>query len=202
MFFILCTLSVIMYLMPSSPGMRKLFIGAAFFCAFTGAQCQTATVTFYSPGTMAKAVGRAEITAGTIVHEPFFGWVFDGDQRISNLQRGHFVTVQIPSGHHVFSASYSSKHPANNALLPVELEAGKQYFIELHGKHYGALFVEAKFVGSLQEKSCEDAYDQASGFQPVPGKWVAKESRPNLVNALYFPNCKADQDRPEAVTQR
>jgi hypothetical protein len=74
------------------------------------AACQDALVTFYAPAMTLKAVlpdGR----------KPFYGNVFDGDQRLflffshEHWQPDRFVTLRIPTGTHAFSASNKDHAP-------------------------------------------------------------------------------------------
>jgi len=169
--------------------MRRLMaFSILFLSSVMLSHAQASTITFYAPGSMWKGLGAQEITVGTYNRVTFAGSVFDGDERMGWLRHGHFVSFQVTPGHHIFSASYSSKHPANNATLPLDVEAGKNYFVGLRGKRYGALFV-AYFAGIIEEKSCSEAFSEASGFEAAPSKWAAKEWRAKLINQPYFPKC-------------
>jgi len=148
---------------------------------------QDATVTFYSTGSMGKALLHAEVTMGAYYKRPFFGFLFDGEKRLGLLQPGRFMTLHLPGGPHTFSpaSAWSVKHPSKKVLLPLTLEQGKQYFVQLTQTTKG--FMPFQHVTQVD---CETARQEASGTEPIKAKRVENGVRETLESAAYFPNCK------------
>lgn len=150
---------------------------------------QDATVTFYSMGSTGKTGLKVGVTLGVPGKMPFAGWVFDGDHKLARLQPGHFMTLHLASGEHVFSGTFNSKHPAANALLPLTLAADQHYFVRLTGEHNGILVV-LTYKGFIQQVDCETARQEASGAEPIKANRVEKDVRDSLADVAHFPRCK------------
>lgn len=144
-------------------------------------QAQDAEVTFYSNGSLASA-----LILPTTKHGAFYGAIFDGNERLAILKHEQFFTVRVPSGHHVFSASFRKKHPAKNALLRLDLGPGARYFVRVVAE-YGVI------VGSkprLDEVSCQLAHREGGQDQPINAKDIAPGARSEVVALTSMPPCK------------
>jgi hypothetical protein len=166
---------------------KKLVFTILLGCASLFAQ--DAFVTFYSLGSWEKALLKSEVTLGVPGKAPFYGWIFDGNRKLARLKPGHFMTLHLTMGEHTFSGSFNRGHPAQNALLPLTLEAGQHYFVRLTAAHKGFYTVQV-YKGFLEQVACEAARQEASGAQPIEAKRVEKDVRDSLENLTYFPNCK------------
>ena len=82
-----------------------------------------ATVTFYSGGSIWKT-GLPGVKSGV-----FQGCIFEKEQQLACLRWREYAVVEFTPGVHVFSASLSSKHGAENSQTPILLEAGKSYYL-------------------------------------------------------------------------
>src|SRR5580692_7967625 len=112
------------------------------------ASAQEATVTFYAGGQVSKLLLPASKTA------VFGGYIFDDQKAITAIWRSHYITVRLPAGPHVFSASTNSKHPAKNSQLPLTLEADKSYFVRAETEVNGIVVVASE-KGRLDVVPCE-----------------------------------------------
>jgi len=171
-----------------SPIVLLMFVKLMFAA---GAFGQDATVTFYSAGSVARALLHAEATFGVRSHPPFCGFVFDGDRRLGLMQGGRFMTVHVPAGPHIFARASigSSRRPATRATLTLTAEAGRQYFVQLAQTDKGFSFVQLPFQ-RLDRVDCETARKEASRARPVGPKRVDKEFRASLDTAAEFPACR------------
>jgi len=167
-----------------SQAMRYLITILLFGSAGLG---QDATVTFYSAGSMGKALLKAEATVGSYYKRPFVGFLFDDEHRLGLLQPGRFMTLHLPGGPHTFSpaSAGSVKHPSEKVRLPLTLEPGKKYFVQLTQTTKGFMPFQ-----HIRQVDCEIARQEASGTEPIKAKRVENGVRDRLESAAYFANCK------------
>jgi hypothetical protein len=141
-----------------------------------------AFVTFYSEGSVMKSG-----VPGT-KHNFFMGVIFDGQQSLGNLRLHRFMTIRFPAGQHVFSASSSGKHPAENSQLTLNLEGGKNYFIRAESEPRGIYLVYSD-KGKLDVVTCEAAHAELQKATAVEEKYVPKDVRDRLVQDKSLPEC-------------
>jgi hypothetical protein len=143
---------------------------------------QDVEVTFYSGGSQWADASPATNSGA------FTGYLFDGRELLTGIGAHRFVTLRLPAGPHVFSASLNGTHPANNSALPMTLVEGQRYFIrallEIRGV---APLVFSK--GHLDEVSCDVAHHDADKAKPVEYKHVAKSWRGKMVDGSSLPAC-------------
>ena len=121
-------------------------------------------------------------------HGLFGGNIFDGNQRIGFIWRNRYVAVTLAPGTHDFSASLSSKHPAENSHASFVLEANKTYFIRAQSESYGIVIIGSS-RGRLEEVSCAVAHEQAAKAVPVNAKHISPEFRGRIVPGKALPLC-------------
>jgi hypothetical protein len=143
---------------------------------------QDVEVTFYSAGSLwayAKPV-----TDGAA----FAGYVYDGRERLAFLHPQRFFTLRLPAGPHVFSASLSGKHPADNSSLPVTLVEGKSYFVRSLLDLRGVVVISTS-KGHLDEVTCDVAHHEAERSRALEERYVSKSWRDKVVATASLPNC-------------
>jgi hypothetical protein len=162
--------------------MRLLFFCLFAFSTWSTASTNDAFVTFYTDGSL--------VTYGVpgSKHGYFAGVVFDGQQSLGYLRRHRFMTLRFPAGEHVFSGSYSGKHPAENSQLSLKLEEGKSYFIRAESESRGIYIVDSE-KGRLEVVTCEAAHADLQKSTAVEEKHVPKDIRDRLVQDKSLPEC-------------
>jgi hypothetical protein len=153
---------------------------------------QDAVVTFYSPGSLGKAVLKASATLGYPSKVPFAGYVFDGERRLCFLQPGRFMTLRLKAGPHTFATAamtWTTSRSSDKVFLPLTLESGEQYFVQMTQNNKGFYIVQVPFQ-HIAQVDCAKARQEASGTEPIKAKRVEKEVRDSLENVSYFPKCK------------
>ncbi len=159
--------------------MRKFFFCLLALSNLSAlAAANDAYVTFYNKGSI--ALGSIPGTK----HNLFVGTVFDGQQSLGYLRFHRFMTMRFPAGQHVFSASSSDKHPAENSQLILTLEEGKNYFIRAQSEAH-----MVKDKGRLDLITCEVAHADLKGATAVEEKHVRKDVRDRLVQDNLLPEC-------------
>jgi hypothetical protein len=146
----------------------------------SAAATNDAFVTFYNKGSLMKAAASMPGTK----HNFFMGVIFDGQQNLGFLRLHRFMTMRFPAGEHVFSASESQKHPAENSRLVLNLEPGKNYFIAAEDE---AGILTNK--GRLEVVSCEVAHTDLQKTIAIEEKHVPKDVRDRLVQDKSLPEC-------------
>lgn len=146
-------------------------------------QAQDAEVTFYSNGSLRS------LLMPDAKHAAFGGYIYDGQTRLFTTWHDRFVTLHFPPGVHVFSASYSHRHPARNSQLSLDLVAGQSYFIRVEAEFKGAIILESQ-KGRLDVVSCQIAHHDAGQDKPVETKRIAPNARPEVVAVTSMPPCK------------
>ncbi|MGB7549645.1 MAG: hypothetical protein WBM14_18065 [Terracidiphilus sp.] len=165
--------------------MRSLtvLLTAMLTIPISAAPRHAAGVTFYSDGNV--------ITTGAPYanHAAFLGWLFDGKKPIGFIQPKHFLTLHLSPGPHKFSASLSTKHPAENSQLPIDLAEGGMYFIRVQEESRGALFMGSE-KGRLNLVTCEVAHQEAANARPTDSKRIVPEMRDKVTSATLIPSCE------------
>lgn len=82
---------------------------------------QNPTVTFYTPGSVAKDLLKGASPVGNF-HTSFYGWVFRGQEHLAYIVPGRFITLELPAGEYVFGASFSNKMKPKDGSVPMKLE--------------------------------------------------------------------------------
>lgn len=160
--------------------MRRACLLALFLLGTTAAFGQDAHVTFYSTGSL-----LAEFSPVTKM--AFYGGIFDGEQYLGSFGRHHFMTMSLPPGEHIFSASVS-RHPAKNSQLHLNLEPGKSYFVR--ATEVNVVVAPFSFPrGIIEERICSQAHEEAKDFKPTKTKWIAKQMKTSQVQPPQFPPC-------------
>ena len=163
----------------------------------SGEQTGEAIVTFYSAGSWWKLldVGRE--------HGIFHGCIYEVKQEVACLQFPGFVSLRLPVGVHVFSASLSERHGATNSQTPVLLEAGAHYFLraEVNTKKFAVVPVLIPPFGGavpttlhprrgrLDVVTCEVAHQETANARPMPPKYIDKSLQGSMLDDM--PACPA-----------
>lgn len=158
--------------------MRALLLCLFTFSGWSVAAASDAFVTFYDKGSL---VGAS--FPGT-KHNFFTGVIFDGQQNLGYLRLHQFTTMRFPAGEHIFSASNSRRHPAENSQLVLNLEEGKHYFIRAQSES-GILTDK----GRLEVMTCEAAHADLQKATAIEEKHVPKDVRDRLVQEKSLPDC-------------
>jgi hypothetical protein len=142
-----------------------------------------ATVTFYSGGSILRG-----IAPGT--HSDVFqGCIFEQDTQLTCITWRRYAVVKLAPGLHVFSASLSEKHGADNSQTPLLLEAGKSYYLRATDKHVrievvpvpigmGVVTVPTTLHpvrGFLDVVSCDMAAKDTADFAPAGIRIAGKD---------------------------
>jgi hypothetical protein len=168
--------------------LRKTTVPILFLClglslsTSSPAAPNDATVTFYSGGSLPQT-GLPGSKHGVFAH----GAIFDGEQRLAVLRRRKFVTIRFAPGEHIFSASYSGKHPATNSHLSLTLEPEKNYFVRAESESKGIVVVEFQ-KGRLDSVGCEDAHAELTKADALEKKHVSAAVIDRLLTS--FPACQ------------
>lgn len=165
-----------------------LFATLALLPALSAAQAsapetQYAEVTFYSNASILK------IELPYSKHAFFYGEIFDGQTKIATMRHGRFLTLHLSPGAHVFSASFSGRHPAKNSQLSLNLVVGQSYFIRAEGEYKNFVYFELG-KGRLDEVSCATAHAEAGDTKPLKEKHIAKSARSETVALTSMPPCQ------------
>ncbi len=158
--------------------MRMLLFCLLTLSSWSAAATNDTFVTFYNKGSLVQGS-----IPGT-KHNLFMGVIFDGQQNLGYLRFHRFMTMRFPAGEHVFSASNSGKHPAENSQLILNLEEGKNYFIRAQSE---SSIVTDK--GRLDVMTCEVAHAELEKATVVEEKHVPKDVRDRLVQDKSLPEC-------------
>jgi hypothetical protein len=146
-------------------------------------QAQDAEVTFYSNGSLGA------LLMPKTKHAAFAGYIFDGENRLFTTWHDRFVTLRLPPGVHMFSASYSHKHPARNSQFSLNLVAGQSYFIRAEAEVKGVVILQFQ-KGRLDVVSCQTAHHDAGQDKPVQTKHIAPGARSEVVALTSMPPCQ------------
>jgi hypothetical protein len=119
----------------------------------------------------------------------FYGWLFDGTQKLGWINHDQFITLRLPAGHHSLSGGDSERHPPATGALELDLAEGEQRFIELKSTVKNAV-VYMSLTAELSSVHCTTAQQEAPQAKPAKVKYVPKEMRPMLVNSNAIPPCK------------
>jgi hypothetical protein len=144
---------------------------------------QTAEVTFFSNGS------KLTPNAPHANHAVFDGWLFDGNQPIGFVQPKHFLTLRLSTGPHIFSASFSAKHPAENSKLQIDLAEGGRYFVRVQAEWRGVLVLESR-KGRLDVVTCQIAQLEATNAPSSDTKRIMPEMRDKVVSGPSIPPCR------------
>lgn len=158
-----------------------LFVAASAATSFSATPAQEAEVTFYS---------NASVLSGALPytrHAAFYGAIFDGSNRLAVITHGRFLTLRLAPGRHIFSASFSRKHPAKNSQLILNLSPGKQYYIRADAEYKGVVLVLMK--GRLAQVSCQLAHQEAGATKPLQQKRIAPNARAEVLASASMPPC-------------
>jgi hypothetical protein len=162
--------------------MRLLLSCLLTVSSWSAAATNDAFVTFYTEGSLATyGVPGSK-------HGYFMGVIFDGQQNLGYLRRHRFMTMRFSPGEHIFSASYSGKHPAENSQLSLKLEEGKNYFIRAESESRGIYIVDSE-KGRLDLVACEAAHAELQKATAVAEKHVPKDVRDRVVQDKSLPEC-------------
>ena len=151
--------------------------------AATTPENSEATVTFYSGGTLLHG-----ILPGTN-SDIFDGCIFDQNTKLACVTWRRYAVVKLPPGTHVFSASLSQKHGAENSQTTVMLEAGKKYYLRAKVQHVkvdavpvpvgaGVAIVPTTVhpnKGFLDEVSCDVAAKETADSAPAGVRIAGKD---------------------------
>lgn len=140
-------------------------------------QVEDAQITFYS--------NPVTLMGGLPHHAPgaFKGRIFDGDHELAFLEPDHFVTFRISPGLHVLSAaSWMNKHAEPGAHLTMNIEPGRQYFVECGTTAFGPTFV-------IKDVPCQRAQAATQKAKPLEAAHVRPDGKPILVSTSSLPSC-------------
>jgi hypothetical protein len=153
--------------------------------AQSGAETQDPTVTFYGGGHL------FDIPIVGTKSQVFYGSIFDNGNLVATVSYRGFVVVRLRPGKHVFSASLSAHHPAENSQLPMTLVAGKDYFVRGEIERKGdAFFNPLDFhpnKGRLDVVPCGTAHEETKRSRFMGQKYVAGLYKAQVV--LDIPAC-------------
>jgi len=158
-----------------------LWLATSSLVLMAAAAPQDAEVTFYSNHSV-LAAGIPGAKYG------FDGAIFDGQRRIAVIRHGRFLTLHLPLGSHIFSASLSGKHPAANSQLSLELVENGKYFIRAKAESRGVIVIDSP-KGQLDQVNCQIAHQEGEGTHPLEEKHVSSEVRTAMATATTMPPC-------------
>jgi hypothetical protein len=146
---------------------------------------QTGTVTFYSAALPAKDVLKdVAIPVGNM---PFYGWLFDGNEKLAHARIGRFMTFQLTPGPHSFSASYRSSRPGS-ATARIDIQVDHHYCVRLSTRYVNYYVVPISSVaGRIDQVPCQQAFQEAGTTKPLEAKRVEPAVRPELDSSVSFP---------------
>ncbi|MGC2621293.1 MAG: hypothetical protein WA414_19775 [Acidobacteriaceae bacterium] len=160
-----------------------------FLLAMIATPClaQTGSVTFYSEEMTAKDTLKATVMPAGIV--PFFGWIYDGPQRLAREDAGRFVTFRLPVGLHTFSATTSRKHPGK-ATIALNLQTGEHACLRLRMSYVNpapVVLPVAWVTSKIEEVPCDQATKEAAKTKPLESKRVDAPVRAEVDASPAFP---------------
>ncbi len=137
-----------------------------------------ATVTFYSGGTFLHTA--LPFTSRHV----FMGCIFEQKTELACITWRRYAVVKLAPGIHIFSASLSEKHGAENSQTALLVEAGKSYYLRTTDEHKVESVVPTTLhpdKGFLEVVSCEvaekETADSAPAGVPIAGKDWAHRPR-------------------------
>jgi hypothetical protein len=150
---------------------------------------QTATVTFYSFRVTAKdALKDSFATKGTM---PFAGWIYDGNLPIADMVQDRFLSIEVPSGPHVFSGGYNPKNATRNPELQINIQEGHSYCIRLNQRFTSSPFLPVMHThAQIADVSCQQALKEVRNTKPLEVKRVQTRYRGMLLHWSSFPDAK------------
>lgn len=164
--------------------MKFARVGIAVLFAVAPCLAQTGTVTFYSDAYTAKEMAKGLLPTG---QGPFYGWLFDGQQRLIHARPGHFVTFRLASGTHAFTVPFSSKQ-AGKTPLTLDVEDGEHYCIRLYVDFINYEVVPFGMAHShIAQVSCQVLPQNAGKLKPLEQKWVEAAARSELDPSPTYP---------------
>ena len=158
----------------------KALLAAILIIPASAAPPPAAEVTFYSGGNIAANF------APYANHAVFIGFLYVGDQQIGFVQPKRFLTLHLPTGPQIFSASQNKKHPAKNSQLPLVLTEGGKYFVRVEQESR----LISSDVGRLDLVTCKTAHQEAGNASPTDSKRIVPEMRDKITSARSMPPCE------------
>jgi hypothetical protein len=120
-------------------------------------------------------------------HAAFVGWLYDGNHLIGFVQPKRFLMLHLSPGLHKFSASMSTKHPAENSVLSLDLSEGERYFIRVQDNS-GFLSVLPN-KGRLDLVGCQIAVQELPNARPTNLKKIEPAMRDKVSTASSLSPC-------------
>jgi hypothetical protein len=162
-------------------------VGILLAMMATPCVAQTGSVTFYSEVMSAKEGLKAYVMpTGTV---PFFGWIYDGQQRLAREDAGRFVTFRLPVGLHTFSAGMSRHHPCK-ATIALNLQPGEHACVRLRMSYVtpAPVVLPVSWTTSkIDEVPCDQALREAAKTKPLESKRVDAPVRAEVDATAAFP---------------
>jgi hypothetical protein len=153
------------------------------------AVAQTGTVIFYSDAYNAKNTAAGLLPRS---EQPYFGWLFDGPQRLAHVQPGRYLAFHLTAGEHSFTVPWHSKHPGKETLV-IPVEAGGEYCVRLYTKMTDVFPVWQWLDSQMEEVPCQVAQQKGAHLKPIDIKRVDPAVRSELDAATTFPGSSQDQ---------
>jgi hypothetical protein len=163
----------------SAEGQRMKIVRIAIALLFAGAPClaQTGTVTFYSDAMTAGVMAKSMLPKG---QQPFFGWLFDGKQRLAHMRAGRLMTFDFGPGEHSFSVPWKSKGPCTTRL-DLHVENGKHYCVRLYANFVNFMVIPYERLDSqIVEVPCAQAAQSPGTFRSLEINRVDPAARSQL----------------------
>ena len=166
---------------------------AAFFIlalSWSAAAQESGIVTIYAAGEWKKGTIAEAVSGITIKGDaPSIANLFDGKQKLAYITPGRFVSIQLPAGKHVLTASREFNYPDGKAPVELSVERGGHYFYRMRTTRKMTPLGQ-RLTARLEAVSCEVSRDEAASHKAISIDRVEKDKRSSLVDKDSFPNCK------------
>lgn len=162
-----------------------------FVLCFSASAQELGTVTIYATGEWSKKT-QAKALLGTFKGDaPSFATLFDGKEKFAYILPGQFISIELPRGKHVLSASREFVYPDGKAPVELTIEPGGHSFYRMKVRGSKAFAWQGhQAIGHLDLVSCKEAQDEAATHKPISLKNVEKNKRSAVVDLDSFPKCK------------
>jgi hypothetical protein len=140
-----------------------------------GQSSGSVTVTFYrpQPTALGNPISSCDHNKSKIV-------VYSDGQKLLRIQKGNFLVLRLPVGHHAFKSTRSKQ-------MNIDLKAGGQYFLRPRQTCGGAFLAQE----ALELVTCEEATTEAKQLVPLNAEDIYADK--SLVEKLSHitTTCKA-----------
>jgi hypothetical protein len=160
-----------------------------FVLCFSASAQESGNLTIYATGKWSKKARTKAMMPGLFKGDaPSIATLFDGNEKFAYIFPGQFISIEIPRGKHVLSASREFGRPDGKAPVELTIEPGGHYFYRMRVTGSDEFWFRS--TGHLDLVSCKEAQDEAAAYKPISLKNVEKDRRSAVMNLDTFPKCK------------